>query len=100
MLNLLPNASHIYFSVRPRVAQSVLLPLFRHLQPLVSCTKAVALNGTESDPSLILCYCVATFGGENTGDNAMGAAFYCLPTLFAAIPGDQTLSEYLKNKGT
>jgi len=41
----------------------------------------------------VLRYRVATFGGENTGDGVMGATFYSLPTLFAAIPrGESELS--------
>lgn len=92
---LLTNSSHTS-SLGP-VSHGV-LSYHRHLQTLlVSRTKAVALDGPESDPSSVLCYRVATFGGENTGDNVMGATFYCLPTLFAAIPrGTKCQREFQK----
>lgn len=81
--------SHLF--AWPRVVRDVLLPS-PPTTPRISHTKAVALDGAESDPSSVLCYRVATFGGENTEDNVMGATFYCLPTLFAAIPRGNKLS--------
>lgn len=90
--------SHLF--AWPRVVRDVLLPS-PPTTPRISYTKAVALDGAESDPSSVLCYRVTTFGGENTGDNVMGATFYCLPTLFRSDPtGEQTVGENFKNKLT
>lgn len=88
----LTNSSHTS-SFAPVSQGAALLPCATY-NPTVSHTKAVALDGAESDPLLfVLCYRVATFGGgENTGDDVMGPTFYCLPTLFAAIPRGDKLS--------
>jgi len=69
-----------------------LLSYRRHLHPLVSYTKAVALDGAESDPSSVLCYRVATFGGENTGNNVMGQRFIACPLYLQLSHGEQKLS--------
>lgn len=81
--------SHLF--AWPRVVRGV-LSYRRHLQPLVSYTKAVALDGAESDPSSVLCYRVATFGGENTGNNVMGQRFIACPLYLQRSHGGQKLS--------
>jgi len=58
----------------------------------------VALDGAESDPSSVLYYRVATFGGENTENNVMGQRFIACPLYLQQSHGGQTVGNNLKNK--